>query len=122
MRRLPIAATLLVAVLVGAAGCQEESGGDLTPDSTDPPAVPEGQVLVKGIAFNPKEVRTTVGKPVTWIFDDGGLEHTVTEDNNAFDSGRMSSGNYSQTFSAPGTINYHCEVHARMRGTVIVSG
>jgi plastocyanin len=49
------------------------------------------------------------------------LEHTVTEDNNAFDSGRKSSGTFQQTFSSPGTINYHCQVHARMRGAVIVS-
>ena len=91
-------------------------------DATPPPSVAEGEVLVKSVSFTPNEVRTTVGKAVTWRFDDGGLEHTVTEDNNAFDSGRMSSGTYSRTFETPGTVNYHCTVHARMRGTVIVSG
>jgi plastocyanin len=120
--RLTIVATaLVVASLVGLAGCQQESGGDVTPDSTLPPNVPEGQVLVKSVAFNPREVRATIGKPVVWRFDDGGLEHTVSADDNSFDSGRRSEGTFEQSFSAAGTFNYHCNVHSRMRGTIIVS-
>jgi plastocyanin len=122
VRRLTMTAPLLVAALfVGAAGCRQESGGDVTPDSTTPPSIAEGEVLVKSVAFNPRELRIAVGKPVTWRFDDGGLQHTVTADDNSFDSGRMSSATYQRAFSAPGTINYHCQVHARMRGTILVS-
>ncbi len=113
---------LVVALSVGAAACQEESGGDVQTDSTPPPSVAEGEVLVKSVSFTPRELRTTVGKPVTWRFDDGGLEHTVTEDNNEFDSGRVSSGTYARTFDKAGNVNYHCTIHAGMRGTVIVSG
>jgi plastocyanin len=120
-RRL-IAALLLPTSFLLAAGCQDESGGDVTPDSTAPPVVPEGEVLVKDVSFNPRELRAAVGTPVTWRFDDGGLGHTVTADDESFDSGRMTSGTYQRTFSAPGTVNYHCTVHARMRGTVLVSG
>jgi plastocyanin len=121
-RRLTIPAVLLIAVaFLGAGACKQESGGDVTPDSTAPPNVAEGEVLVKSVAFTPRELRATVGKPVTWRFDDGGLEHTVTADDNSFTSGRLSSGTFERTFSAPGNVNYHCEVHARMRGTVIVS-
>ena len=116
------AALLLAATLLGAAGCKQESGGDVTPDSTAPPNVAAGEVLVKSVAFNPNELRTTVGKLVTWRFDDGGLEHTVTADDNSFDSGRLSKGTYGHTFNTPGTINYHCQVHSRMHGTIIVSG
>ena len=79
VRRLMLVA-LLVATLLGLAGCSERAGAMSRPDSTAPPAVAEGEVLVKSIAFTPKEVRTPVGKPVTWRFDDGGLEHTVTAD------------------------------------------
>jgi plastocyanin len=123
VRRLTIPVALLVAAsFLGLAGCKSEGGGDVTPDSTAPPNVPAGQVLVKSISFTPKEVRATVGKPVTWKFDDGGLEHTVTADDNSFDSGRMSSGTYDHSFTAAGTFNYHCQVHARMHGTVIVTG
>ena len=122
MRPLIIPATVLVAATLVGAGCKSEGGGDVTPDSTAPPNVPAGQVLVKGIAFNPKEVQAKVGTPVTWKFDDGGLEHTVTADDNSFDSGRMSSGSFNHAFTAAGTFNYHCQVHARMHGTVIVTG
>jgi plastocyanin len=34
----------------------------------------------------------------------------------------MASGTYARTFTAAGTINYHCQVHSRMHGTVIVGG
>jgi plastocyanin len=118
---IPVA-FLFAASALGLAGCKSEGGGDVTPDSTAAPNVPEGQVLVKSISFNPRELRTTVGKAVTWVFDDGGLEHTVTGDNNEFDSGRMSSGTFKHAFTAAGTFNYHCQVHARMHGTVIVTG
>jgi plastocyanin len=120
-RRMILAVPLIAASFLVGAGCQEESGGDLTPDSTEPPNLAEGEVLVKSVAFNPQELRTTVGKTVTWRFDDGGLEHTVTADDNSFDSGRKSSGTFERTFDAAGNVNYHCTVHARMRGTVIVS-
>jgi plastocyanin len=122
VRPLVIPATLLVAAAILGAGCKSEGSGDVTPDSTLPPNVPEGQVLVKSIAFTPKEVRATVGKPVVWKFDDGGLEHTVTADDNSFDSGRMSSGVFNHSFTGPGTFEYHCQVHARMHGTVVVTG
>ena len=59
-------------------------------------------MLVQGIAFTPKELRTPVGQPVTWKFDDGGLEHTVTADDKSFDSGRMSAGTFPKIFSTAG--------------------
>ncbi len=122
MRRLITLAVLLFApALLGAAGCQEDTGGDVV-DTTAPQSVGEGQVLIKGIAFTPRDVRTPVGKPVTWTFDDGGLEHTVTADDKSFDSGRKPSGTFERTFSAPATIAYHCEVHTRMKGTIVVTG
>lgn len=118
----PVLALLFAAVCVAGAACKQESGGDVTPASTAPPNVPEGQVLIKSVAYNPREVRATVGKPVTWNFADGGLDHTVTADDNSFDSGRKSSGTFAHTFNGPGTFNYHCQVHSRMHGTIVVSG
>jgi plastocyanin len=122
VRRMTIPAALILAVTLGAVGCNKESGGDVTPNSTAPPSVGEGQVVIKGIAFNPKEVHTTVGKPITWTWDDGGLEHSVTADDKSFDSGRKSSGSWPHTFTKAGTIAYHCEVHAKMHGTIVVTG
>ena len=120
VHRLPTILALLVAATL-LAGCQEDSGGDVV-NTTLPPAAEPGQVIVKGVAFNPNEVRTAVGESVTWSFEDGGLEHTVTADDGSFDSGRKAAGTFERTFDAPGTVAYHCEVHTRMKGTIVVTG
>jgi len=49
-------------------------------------------------------------------------QHTVTADDKSFDSGRKSAGSWSQTFTKAGTVAYHCEVHSKMHGTVVVAG
>jgi plastocyanin len=71
--------------------------------------------------FDPADLTVAVGSAVVW-HNKGNQEHSVTADDNSFDSGRRSSGTFARTFSAPGTINYHCVVHARMHGTVTVTG
>ncbi|HEV7534717.1 MAG TPA: plastocyanin/azurin family copper-binding protein [Acidimicrobiia bacterium] len=123
MRRLAIPAILLLAVgLVGLTGCNKESGGDVNISSSTVPASGEGPVTIKGVAFNPKEVHVKVGQELIWNWEDGGLEHTVTADDKSFDSGRKSSGSWAQTFTKAGTIAYHCEVHSKMHGTIVVAG
>jgi plastocyanin len=125
VRRLAISATLvLAATLLGVTGCNKETGGDVGVTQTTVPASGEGPVTIKGIAFNPKEVHVKVGQQLIWNWEDGGLEHTVTADDKSFDSGRKSSGSWSppQPFSKAGTIAYHCEIHAKMHGTIVVAG
>jgi plastocyanin len=115
------AALLLAATLVGAAGCNHETGGDVGVPQTTVPAVGNGPVTIKGIAYNPKEVHVKVGEQLVWNWDDNGLEHTVTADDNSFTSGRKSSGSWPYTFNKAGTFAYHCEIHRQMHGTVVVS-
>jgi len=103
-------------------GCCDSHGGDVGVSQTTVPAVGEGPVTIKGIAFNPKEVHVKVGQQLLWNWEDGGLEHTVTADDKSFDSGRKSAGSWPHTFDKAGSYAYHCEVHARMHGTVVVSG
>jgi plastocyanin len=111
---------LLVPVLAGCSSVNREGDSAAVPEP--PASMPVGPdaVVVKFPAYNPKEVPTTVGHTVTWTFDDNGLGHTVTADDGSFDSGRMSSGEFKRAFDAPGRIGYHCNVHARMKGTVVV--
>jgi plastocyanin len=123
VRRLAAPAMLLLAVgLLGLTGCNKESGGDVGIPGTTLPASGVGPVTIKGVAFNPREVRAKVGEPLIWNWDDGGLEHTVTADDKSFDSGRKASGSFQHTFTQAGTVAYHCEVHSKMHGTVVVSG
>jgi plastocyanin len=87
--------------------------------------------------FSPDSVTVVIGvnNTVTWVNDDA-VEHTVTslsvpDGATPFDSGKLSPGagmpwqspageNFTQTFTVPGTYQYHCALHAWMSGTVVV--
>jgi plastocyanin len=86
-----------------------------------PGAAPAATVDIKGLAFNPADIKAQVGQPVVWHFDDNGTAHTVTADNGSFDSGKRASGDFQIAFPQPGTYSYHCSVHPKMKGTVAVS-
>lgn len=58
------------------------------------------------------------------IENEGSAPHTVTADDGAFDSGRVSGGS-SSSITAPteaGSYPFHCEVHPSMAGTLTVEG
>jgi hypothetical protein len=81
-----------------------------------------GQVVVGGMAYNPPEVHSRAGDPVLWLFQDGGIPHTVTADNGSFDSGQKINDEYQLRFHHPGSYSYHCAIHPEMRGRVIIHG
>lgn len=74
--------------------------------------------------FDPQEIRIDVGDTVRW--NGGGLRpHTVTSDDDLFDSGRIRAGDdFDFTFDEKGTYFYHCTLHGDpqrgMWGVVIV--
>jgi hypothetical protein len=76
-------------------------------------------VYVRNMAFNPAEVRIRQGEDVTWLFGDR-EPHTVTADNNSFDSGKRADGEFRLRFDQVGTYSYHCALHPNMRGRVLV--
>ena len=63
-----------------------------------------------------------MGKPVTWKFDDGGLEHTVTADDKLVRLRPDVVGDVPEDLQHRRARPYHCEVHARMKGTIVVTG
>jgi plastocyanin len=87
--------------------------------------------------FSPDSITVVIGvnNSVTWTNDDS-VDHTVTSLSvpagaTAFDSGKLSPGSgmpwqtpkgesFTQTFTVPGTYQYHCSLHAWMAGTVVV--
>jgi plastocyanin len=78
-------------------------------------------VSIVDFAFQPASIEVPAGSTVTWT-NSGAAAHTVTADNGAFDSGQLEPGaSFSQTFTTPGTYTYHCEIHPRMTGTVVVT-
>ncbi|TQF65901.1 copper-binding protein [Rhodococcus spelaei] len=81
-------------------------------------------VTISNMMFHPSTIRVHIGDTVTWAFNDQGLDHEVVSQPSAqqvFDSGVLSSGTYSFTFTEKGTNAYTCAIHSSMAGTVIVS-
>ena len=88
------------------------------------------QVELVDKQFSPKEVTVKVGDTVAWHHSDGEMAHTVTADDNSFDSNpacpqgpcMQQNDKFNWTFPKPGRYPYHCKVHSinGMVGTVIV--
>lgn len=120
----PPALVRVVVLVLVAEGCSfvgrgDETGGAL-PSAPTTIRAGEGVVVIRNIAYNPNRARTPAGREVVWRFDDSGVTHTVTADEGSFDSGPMASGEFRRTFDQPGEVAYHCEVHARMKGTIVI--
>src|SRR5437870_3116548 len=111
---------LLAAVVLLLAGA--DCSGRGRPAASTTVTAPEGGVLVRNMAYTPKRIEVPVGKEVVWTFDDGGVSHTVVADDYSYSSSISTFGEFRHTFGAPGEYAYHCEVQARMKGTVVVTG
>ena len=126
LRRFPArvaAGPLILVSLLLAGGCSLFEGGNTNGGAVAPPppiGAGDGKVVVQGIAYNPERIEVPVGQELVWAISDNGLTHTVTADDGTFDSGRLASGEFRHAFTSPGEVAYHCEVHARMKGTVVV--
>lgn len=74
-----------------------------------------GEMGMSG-GFSPRELHIFVGQTVTWI-NKGTGHHTVTADDNSFNSGFVAPGaSYTHSFLRPGRYSYHCVLHGSERG------
>ncbi len=118
---------VVAAGLMALAAC----GGDNTPTASPTPtptptpaAAPDVTITINGMqgsnsyAPNPGAVR--VGQTVAWKNNDT-TAHTAT--GTSFDTGSIAPGATSRTitFSAAGTVDYHCTFHPSMVGSLTVS-
>ena len=97
------------------------------------PAPQTAEVSIEDNEFVNATVTIAAGGTVTWLHD-GSNPHTVTADDEEFDSSPSCGANplplvsdcleagdsFSWTFDEPGSYTYHCKVHGGMTGTVIV--
>lgn len=96
-----------------------EAGDDTATD--DGGAAEEITVGMAGRQFSPETIEVPAGTTVTWINDDD-IAHTVTSQDDTFDSGNIDPGGTFQfTFDTPGTYEYVCIYHDGMVGTVVVT-
>lgn len=83
-------------------------------------------VSVTNGSYSPETITVPVGTTVTWT-NNGTVQHTVTADDDLFDSGLLDvGGTFSYTFNEEGTFPYYCIPHGGpggegMSGTVIVT-
>jgi plastocyanin len=78
-------------------------------------------VNISNMAFLPATYTVKAGITVTWTNNDN-MIHTVTANDSSFSSGNIpAGGNYSRTFTSPGTYPYHCTIHPGMKGTIVVT-
>jgi plastocyanin len=100
----------LAAVALAGAGVLASTGAAASP----------AEITMPGKFFAPRDIDVLVGTPVTWRNTDRST-HTVTEDDDVFDSGLIRpGGEFARTFTRTGRFSFHCTIHRFMRGSVSV--
>jgi plastocyanin len=78
------------------------------------------EVAIPARVFAPGRIQVLLGDTVVWRNGDG-TNHTVTSDDDLFDSGFIAPGlTFAEAFAKTGTYRYHCTIHKTMRGEVVV--
>lgn len=94
--------------------------------STSPTAPVTVNVSANDYFFSPQTITVKAGSTVVWT-NHGGQTHTVTADDNSFNSGNLSPGQtYTRRFDSAGTYRYYCQPHSApggfgMSGIVVVT-
>ncbi|TCJ94421.1 copper binding plastocyanin/azurin family protein [Nocardia alba] len=122
-----MAATLLVA------GCSGDSGNAATTTTRTPRPVntttaqqhpPTNLTIEVGnMKYSPADATIKVGETVTWKFSDK-VPHNVQgigDKAMGLNSPIIDKGEWSYTFTQPGTFRYLCTLHPDMRGSITVS-
>jgi plastocyanin len=117
-----------VSVLVGLTACGGSGGA---PSSTGASIGNAGVNLgapiveisaVDAMKFVPGKQSARVGDVIQWK-NTGTITHTITFDSNQSlnDTALDPGGTWQVKFSAAGTYQYHCSIHANMNGTITVT-
>ena len=78
-------------------------------------------VRIANFTFEPETLTVPAGTTVTWVNDDD-IPHLVIEKEGRFRSSALDTNDsYSQTMSAPGTVEYFCALHPHMTGKIVVT-
>jgi plastocyanin len=123
-----VAATLL------SAGCSGD-GGDAASTTTRKPRPvttttsqtahkpTDLTIDVSGMKYSPADVTIKVGETVTWKFSDKAPHNVqgIGDKAMGINSPIIDKGEWSYTFTQPGTYRYLCSLHPDMRGSITVS-
>jgi plastocyanin len=88
--------------------------------STAAAAPSRAEVNVQFSAYGPSQLDVLPGTTVVWS-NVSSRTHTVTADDETFDSGHLGPGaRFHVVFARPGTYRYHCTIHSSIRGEIDV--
>src|SRR6059036_396354 len=94
-----------------------------TPSSTGSCALCHltGEGVMQHYVFVPSAIHAQSGDTVT-VYNYDELIHRIVADDGSFDTGVMNAGaSFTVKAGAAGTIiSYHCTIHSRMKGSIIV--
>jgi plastocyanin len=80
----------------------------------------EIEVLIDFFSFIPQDITVAPGATVTWVNRDD-VQHGVASSDKTFKSKVLRTDDkFSFKFDEPGTYEYHCSIHPKMRGKIIV--
>ncbi|MBB5914695.1 plastocyanin [Nocardia transvalensis] len=124
--------TVIAATGVALAGCGSEkstatpsstpAAASSAPATTGAPQSTTTTVQADDMKFSPAAITVPAGSTVTWKFSDK-VPHAVQGIGDAamgVNSPILTQGEWSHTFTTPGTYRYMCPLHPEMRGTVTV--
>lgn len=101
-------------------GDQAQASGAQLPAAMAMPGADTVVVEIRNFAYGTAEVTVRPGTTVVWVNRDQ-VQHSVTADDGAFDSGLVNPGErFGLTFTEPGGHAYHCTPHPFMRARVVV--
>lgn len=124
---------LLASTFMLVAGCAQQAATDqsvttqpITAATTQEPSQNAGSQTIKilNYAFTPENLTIKTGTTVTWVNNDPVPHKLVVSSGDAqgFGSDNLSNGGtYSYTFTKAGTVNYFCQIHPMMKGTITVT-
>ena len=90
--------------------------------AASPPANASSEIAIKidNFSFSPATITVPVGTTVRWTNHDD-IPHTVVSEDKVFKSQALDSdGDFTYTFTKPGTYGYFCSIHPKMVGKVVV--
>ncbi len=120
------AGAFAVGAAIGSDGARPSIGQPAAPEPADAEAgaaqggSPVTEVAIAGFEFAPLDVTLEAGASITWTNDDDVVHNVFTADGRFASDDLRFGDSYSVTVDEVGTIDYYCDIHQFMRGTITV--
>ena len=120
MRRLTAVFVVLMLVLA-ACGDGDSDGGADTTAGPPAPTGDEAAIMIANFAFDAPD-RATAGSSAV-VTNNDGATHTFTAEDGSFDTGRLDpDATATVTFGEAGTVEFFCQIHPSMTGSLVIEG